>query len=204
MVGKGEWQRIMHNGYIIYLLRMLVREHAIASLYAEPQDPEGFTYVYVEQVTPRHVLLAAITPWGKLDGWWIRRTADIFQVLCGEEYEQRLAFLMAYHDQVHCPLLPAPPAEDADLMRVVLAYAIDRGQIVTLMTAEESFAAQPIQVDDLRLTLRALDLFGKAGEEEVLPLRDIEALSLGTEEEKMYDILVREAPAFPEGGPQSS
>lgn len=185
----------MQNGYIYYQLRSLCQRQALASLYCEPQDPDAFVFGIVEQVTPRHFLVATITPWGRLDGWWVRRTADVFQVLHGEEYEQRLAFLMDFHGQHHQPLLASAPAEDADLLHAVLSHAVAGRQIVTIMTAEDSFPAVAQQVDSLRLTYRALDLFGLPMEEGTLPLRDIEALSIGTEEEQMYRLLQQHYPA---------
>lgn len=185
----------MQNGYTYFLLRSLGQQQALVSIYCEPQDPEAFVFAYVEQVTARHVLMAAITPWGRLDGWWVRRTGDVFQVLYGEDYEQRMAFLLDFHHQQHQPLLPSTPAEDADLLHVVLSHAVAQGAIVTLMTAQESFPVLPLQVDSLRVTFRVLDLFGVPVEEGTMPLRDIEALSIGTEEEKMYALLREAYPA---------
>lgn len=179
----------MQNGYIYYMLRSLCQQQALASIYCEPQDPEAFVFARIEHVTARHMLVATITPWGKLDGWWVRRTADVFQVLHGEDYEKRLAFLLEYHQQQYVPLLENASTEEADLMQAVLALAVSRGQIVTIMTEQDSFPAIPSQIDDLRVTFQVLDLFGAPLEEGSLPLRDIDALSIGTEEERMYDIL---------------
>ncbi|MDR3052171.1 MAG: hypothetical protein LBU67_10710 [Oscillospiraceae bacterium] len=186
----------MGNGYIVYLLRMLAQQQAVASLYCDPSDPDNYQAAFVEQVNARHVLVAAITPWGMLDGWWVRRTSDVLQVLCGEEQETRLSFLLEHRAQRHAPLLPPDLPEDTDWMRAVLDYAIAEGKLVSLFTATETFTCIPRQVDDLRATVQALDLLGQPdGAEEVLPLRDIEALSIGTEEEKMYDILKAHFPA---------
>ena len=182
----------MHNGYIVYLMRMIAEQGAIASLYCDAEDPDNYQGAFIEQVNMRHALIAAITPWGKLDGWWVRRTSDIQQVLCGEEQELRLNFLLRFHRQEHAPLLPdgdgMPP--ETDWMRAVLELGIREGRLVSLFTATETFTAKPLQVDDLRVTVRALDLFGQPeAEDESFALRDIEALSIGTEEEQMYDIL---------------
>jgi len=173
-------------------MRMISEQGAIASLYCDPEDPESYQGAFIEKVNMRHAVIAAITPWGKLDGWWVRRTADIQQVLCGEEQELRLNFLLRFHQQLHAPLLPdadgLPP--DTDWMRAVLELAIRERRLVSLFTATETFTAKPTQVDDLRVTVRAMDLFGQPeAEDESFALRDIEALSIGTEEEQMYGIL---------------
>ncbi len=186
----------MHNGYIVYLMRMIAEQGAIASLYCDPNDPDNYQGVLIEQVNMRHVLIAVITPWGKLDGWWVRRTADIHQVLCGEEQELRLNFLMRHHQQAHVPLLPHAQENETDWLRAVLELAIREKRLVSLFTATETFTCEPVQVDDLRVTVRVLDLFGQPeAEDEVFTLRDIEALSIGTEEEQMYDILRTNFPA---------
>jgi hypothetical protein len=180
----------MHNGYIVYLLKMIAEQGAIASLYCDATDLDNYQGALIEQVNMRHVVLAAITPWGKLDGWWVRRTADIQQALCGEEQEMRLNFLMRYHDQHHQPLLPTLLGAETDWMRAVLELAIGERRLVSLFTSTETFTCEPLQVDDLRVTIRVLDLFGQPEpEDETFTLRDIEALSIGTEEERMYDIL---------------
>ena len=185
----------MHNGYMVYLMRMIAEQGAVASLYCDPHDPENYQAAFIEQVNMRHVLIAAITPWGKLDGWWVRRTGDIQQVLCGEEHEMRLNFLLHHHGQHHAPLLPDPLAPEQDLLCAVLGAAIREQRLVSLFTATETFTARPILVDDLRVTVRVLDLFGKPeAEDEAFALRDIEALSIGTEEEIMYDILREQFP----------
>lgn len=180
----------MHNGYIVYLMRMIAEQGAIASLYCDMNDPENYQGAFIEQVNMRHVVIAAITPWGNLDGWWVRRTSDIQQVLCGEEQELRLNFLLNYHQQKHTPLLSPGEPSETDWLRAVLELAIREERLVSLFTATETFTAQPLQVDDLRVTVRVLDIFGKAeAEDETFALREIEALSIGTEEEHMYDIL---------------
>lgn len=187
----------MHNGYIVYLMRMIAEQGAIASLYCDAEDPDGYQAAFVEQVNMRHVVIAAITPWGKLDGWWVRRTADIQQALSGEEQELRLNFLLRFHNQRHVPLLPSNLPTDTDWMRAALELAIHEKRLVSLFTATETFTANPLQVDDLRVTVRPLDLFGQPEpEDESFALRDIEALSIGTEEELMYDILGQHFPTM--------
>ncbi len=190
----------MHNGYIVYLMRMIAEQGAIASLYCDANDPDNYQGAFIEQVNMKHALIAAITPWGKLDGWWVRRTSDIQQALCGEEQELRLNFLLHYHQQQHVPLLPTELPAETDWMQAVLELAIREQRLVSLFTATETFTCRPLQVDDLRVTVRVLDLFGQPEpEDESFALREIEALSIGTEEEQMYGILSN---YFPQAGLQ--
>ena len=86
---------------MVYLLRILAAQGALASVYTDPEDPEGFSAGFVEAVDGQHVLMCDLSPWGQIDGWRVRRNQDVIQVLAGEEYEQRLAMLLAYHKQHH-------------------------------------------------------------------------------------------------------
>ena len=179
----------MNNGYIVYLLRILAVQGALASVYTDPEDPEGFAAGFIEAVDGQHVLMCDLTPWGQIDGWRVRRNADVLQVLYGEEYEQRLAMLMAYHKQHHRPFFTDAPAEDTDLLLSVLLACRERGDIVSVIIGEEMITGRVLEANGLRLKLRLLDFFGREAEEETVTLREIEILEVGTQEEQMYAVL---------------
>ena len=63
----------MTNGYMVYLLRILAAQGALASVYTDPDDPEGFSAGFVEAVDGQHVLMCDLSPWGQIDGWRVRR-----------------------------------------------------------------------------------------------------------------------------------
>ena len=179
----------MNNGYMVYLLRILAVQGALASVYTDPDDPEGFAAGFIEAVDGQHVLMCDLTPWGQIDGWRVRRNADVLQVLYGEEYEQRLAMLMAYHKQHHRPFFTDAPAEDTDLLLSVLLACRERGDIVSVIIGEEMITGRVLEANGLRLKLRLLDFFGREAEEETVTLREIEILEVGTQEEQMYAVL---------------
>ena len=179
----------MNNGYMVYLLRILAVQGALASVYTDPEDPEGFAAGFIEAVDGQHVLMCDLTPWGQIDGWRVRRNADVLQVLYGEEYEQRLAMLMAYHKQRHRPFFTDAPAEDTDLLLSVLLACRERREIVSVIIGEEMITGRVLEANGLRLKLRLLDFFGREAEEETVTLREIEILEIDTQEEKMYGIL---------------
>ena len=179
----------MNNGYMVYLLRILAVQGALASVYTDPEDPEGFSAGFVEAVDGQHVLMCDLTPWGQIDGWRVRRNADVLQVLSGEEYEQRLAMLMAYHGQRHRFFFTDAPAEDTDLLLSVLLECRERGQIVSVIMGNEMITGRVLEANGLRAKLRLLDFFGREAEEETVTLREIEILEIDTQEEKMYAVL---------------
>ncbi len=179
----------INNGYMVYLLRILAAQGALASVYTDPNDPEGFSAGFVEAVDAAHVLLCELTPWGQIEGWRVRRNQDVLQVLSGEEYEQRLALLMAYHKQHHRFFFTDAPAEDTDLLLSVLLACRERGQIVSVIIGNEMITGRVLEANGLRAKFRLLDFFGREAEEETVTLREIEILEIDTPEERMYAVL---------------
>ncbi len=179
----------MNNAYMVYLLRILAAQGALASLYTDPNDPEGFCAGFVEAVDGAHVLSCDLTPWGQIDGWRVRRNSDILQVLAGEEYEQRLGMLMAHHKQRHRCFFTEEPAEDTDLLLSVLLACKGRGQIVSIIIGNEMITGRVSEANGLRVKLRLIDFWGREAEEETITLREIEILEIDTQEEKMYAVL---------------
>jgi len=177
------------NGYMIYLLRILAAQGALASIYTDPNDPDGFCAGFVEAVDSKHVLMCDLTPWGQIDGWRLRRNSDVIQVLSGEEYEQRLAMLLTHHKQRHKPFFTDYPAEDTDLLLSVLLECRDRDEIVSVIIGNEMITGRVVEANGLRVKIRLLDFFGRKAEEETITLREIEILEIDTQEEKMYAVL---------------
>ncbi len=179
----------MNNGYMVYLLRILAAQGALASIYTDPNNPEEFSAGFVEAVDGAHVLTCDLSPWGQIDGWRVRRNADVLQVLAGEEYEQRLGMLMAYHKQKHRGFFTEEPAEDTDLLLSVLLACRDKGQIVSVIMGAEMITGRVLEANGLRTKLQLIDFFGRPAEEETIKLRDIEILEIDTQEEQMYAVL---------------
>jgi len=177
------------NGYMVYLLRILAAQGALASIYTDPNDPDGFCAGFVEAVDGKHVLMCDLTPWGQIDGWRVRRNSDVIQVLSGEEYEQRLGMLMAHHKEHHRPFFTDYPQEDTSLLLSVLLECRERGEIVSVIIGNEMITGRVAEANGLRVKIRLFDFFGREAEEETVTLREIEILEIDTQEEKMYAIL---------------
>jgi len=177
------------NGYMVYLLRILAAQGALASIYTDPKDPDGFSAGFVEAVDAQHMLMCDLTPGGQIDGWRVRRNSDILQVLSGEEYEQRLGMLLSYHKQHHRCFFSDLPAEDTDLLLSVLLECRDRNEIVSVIIGNEMATGRVLEANGLRVKLKLIDFYGREAEEEVIALREIEILEIDTQEEKMFAIL---------------
>ena len=172
--------------YSAYVLRILAAQGALASVYTDPEDPEGFAAGFVEAVDAEHVLMLDLTPWGQIEGWRVRRNADVLQVLYGEEYEQRLGMLLAWNHEKRRSFFTEPPAEDTDLLLSVLLACREKNSIVSVIEGDDMITGRVTEANGLRMKLRLLDFFGREAEEETINLRDIEILEIDTQEEKMY------------------
>ena len=53
----------------------------------------------------------------------------------------------------------------------------------------EMITGRVLEANGLRARIRVLDFFGRPAEEEVVTLREIEILEIGTQEESMYAVL---------------
>lgn len=177
------------NGYMVYLLRILAAQGALASIYTDPNDPDGFVAGFIEAVDNKHVLMCDLTPWGQIDGWRVRRNSDVIQILSGEEYEQRLGMLMAHHRERHRAFFTDYPAEDTDLLLSVLLECRARNEIVSVIIGNEMITGRVVEANGLRVKIRIFDFFGREAEIETVTLREIEILEIATQEEKMYGIL---------------
>lgn len=185
------------NGYIQYLLHLVAAQGALVSVYTEPDDPDGFFSGYLECVDPRHFLMAEVTPWGRLDGWRVMRTQDAFQILAGEDFEERLSLLLAHYRQQHVTFFDAPLEEEEDILYRVLDKCRQEGRVISLVVGEDMVTGRIREVNELRVRLSTMSFFGMDAGEEVLTLREVEMVSIDSQEERMYETLERMA-----GGPQ--
>ena len=58
-----------------------------------------------------------------------------------------------------------------------------------MISGDDMITGRVLEANGLRMKLHVMDFFGRESEEEIIPLRDIEILEIGTQEEQMYAIL---------------
>ena len=179
------------NGYIQYLLHLVAAQGALASVYMDPNDPDGFFSGYVECVGPRHFLMADVTPWGRLEGWRVLRTGEAVQLLLGEEYEQRLGRLLSHSGQTHTPFLPPQTQDEDDVLYRVLEKCRQEKRVISLVVGDDMITGRVGEVNELRLKIDAMSFFGTDAGVEQLTLREIDMVCIATQEEQMYETLER-------------
>jgi hypothetical protein len=169
-----------------YQLRCIMARGDIASVFLDENNPDNFMAGYVRAVNERQVLLESLTPWGRFDGFLAIRLDAILGILSGDEYEERLERLVELNGQSGQPF----QAEwSGDLMQALLNAARDSGQVVTIWDETDAISALVERADELHVQLRPLSYMGVSMEPSVLRMKDVILVSLGSEEEKMYQML---------------
>ncbi|MEG0767679.1 MAG: hypothetical protein RR482_08175, partial [Clostridia bacterium] len=122
----------MRASFITYQLRLAQQNEWMTSAYTDMEDPDSVIAGYVQQVDARYVLFFAVTPWGKPDGWILRRTEELEQVFYNEDEELRLQALRYIQGWTPTNLLPPPEnGTETDLLRAVLDLALREARMIS-------------------------------------------------------------------------
>lgn len=172
--------------YAAYQLRSLMNEGLIASIFTDPNNPDDFIAGYVLAVNPRTAFVHSITPFGKPDGFFAIRLSAILEIQHDSAYAERLSLLLRMAGQEYA--MPQVQDED-DALVFLLGIASRQGNAVTLWTASESYSGFVTQVNDLFLQVEPVDFLGRRCAPMSFRVADIEMVSLGSEEERMFELL---------------
>lgn len=178
------------NGYMQYSLQLVAVREVLASIYMNPGYPDDFFTGYVEDVGPRHFLIADATPWGHLEGWRVLRTGAALQIVVDEEYERRLDGLIEHYGEKHMRFFTQPLGEE-DLLYRVLDKCRREKRVISLMVGEDVIVGRVSEVNELRTRLNAMSFFGADAGVEQVSLREIDMVCIDTQEERMYETLER-------------
>lgn len=173
------------TGYWALVMRALMETGDIASVYTQMENPDNFYIGYIMHMTARHFTMRVMDIDGSHDGWLTGRCADVKQVIAGDDYEVRMKWLETLLDT------PAPvdplTHECKDLFSGYARAAMEKGEVITIWLdgVDEEMSGFVKSVDDLHITLRALDFFGQDADERVINLAQIELMSMDALEERM-------------------
>ena len=174
------------SGYISYQLKELQKGNLIGSVFTDPNNREDFIAVYVQSVGAKSALLSPITPYGQPDGFIGVKLPAVLEVQYDNANAERLLMLMRLNN-VRIGIMDILPEEDV-IVRL-FALSLTTGCAITLWTATESYPGFVTQLNDLFVEIDTVDFMG----ERCLPMRfrliDIEMVSIGSEEERMYEKL---------------
>ncbi len=153
-------------------------------------DADKFAVGWVDAVSDRHVRLCSIDAAGREDGVEIRRLDNVERVVTDGVYlTRRLRPLM------ECWTRPIWPRQRLtghmeDLVMDALTVSVEDGIVVTLFMSDTSQYTGPVvKLSDEAGTIADLDYYGAVEKEVAFRVSDIDALDLGTEHERIVQIL---------------
>jgi len=181
-------KRTPSEGYNEYQMQAYARFGVLISAFVDPNNPDDFIAGYVQALTKRQVMLAAVSPFGRYDGLIALRLNDIQMVIGEDDYALRLRMLLAARGEQRTDFQAEP---EEDLVHAVCRYAAESDEVVTVWTHDKEFCGMVESLDDMRVTILSLDYFGQNPERVSVILRDIEMASAGTEDDRMFTLLHR-------------
>lgn len=174
-------------GLTAYQLRALMNEGVIASIFTDDENPDDFIAGYIRMVSTRETMVESVSPYGLHDGWYVIRNTCINELAYDALYSDRLELLMKLNPSPK--LIMGMPDSEEDYTRHALTWAKEHGRVVTVWTHSDSLIGFVSSADDLRVTIDVLDFMGRNPVPATVNTRDIELLSVGSEEERMYESL---------------
>ena len=66
---------------------------------------------------------------------------------------------------------------------------MEEGRVISVWSGESEYMGHITELNDMRVTIGALDFFGQNPVEVTLALRDIDMASFGSEDDEMFDLL---------------
>ena len=128
-----------------------------------------------------------MSPVGHYDGMMGVRLTEVSTVLGEDEYSERLRRLLLLRGEEPKESLDVEP--DEDLFHAMCRKVMNEGRVITIWCGESEYMGHITELNDMRLTIGALDFFGQNPAEVTLALRDIDMASFGSEDAEMFDLL---------------
>lgn len=184
--------RSVNDGYSAFQLRAYQESNALVSLFIDPENPDDFIAGYIHSLNARQVMLHAVSQYGQYDGYIVVRLSDVNLVIGEDEYALRLKKLLFLRDpRPGEAAVEALPGED--LTHALCRVAHAASHLITLWTAQAEYCGRVRALDDIRVTIDALDFFGQDPTSVTLALRDVLSTSLDAEDERMVELLAKHA-----------
>ena len=177
----------MNDGFFHFQLREYQAGRALVSLFVDPDNPDDFIAGYISHVNPRQVVLNAVSPAGRYDSVIGVRLTEISSILGEDDYSERLRRLLALRGERITSFIE--PAEGEDLFHAMCRTVMEEERVMTIWCGDNEYVGFVTALDDMRVTLSALDFFGQDPVETPILLRDITMASFGAEDDEIYQIL---------------
>ena len=177
----------MNDGFFHYQLSLYEKMNVLASLFVDPENPDDFIAGYVAHINARQVVLNTVSPVGHFDGMMGVRLTEVSTVLGEDEYSERLRRLLLLRGEEAVEAMEVLP--DEDLFHAMCRKVMGEDRVITLWSGESEYVGRVKELNDMRVTIGALDFFGQNPAEVTIALRDIDMASFGSEDDEMFGLL---------------
>ena len=174
-------------GFYRYQLETYQKAGVLTSLFVDPENPDDFVAGYVAHINRTQVLLHAVSPVGRYDGLLACRLNQISSIMGEDDYSMRLRRLLLLRRDTPKEAIDVQP--DEDVFHALCRKAASEDRVITLWKGESEYVGRVRALDDMRVTIGALDFFGADPADVPLTLREIDMASLGAEDDEMYQLL---------------
>lgn len=177
----------MSDAYQVYQLRAMARLNLLISVFIDPENPDDYVAGYARAITSRQVLMLAVSPFGRYDGYVVLRLADMSMVLGEDDYAMRLKRLLLARGEQEPEAVDIQ--ENEDLVHALCRHAQKNDRVITLWTSDAEYCGKVESLDDMRVTIGALDFYGLHPMSITLVLRDVEMASFDAEDDLAANLL---------------
>lgn len=174
-------------GFYRYQLEMYRENGVLASLFVDAENPDDFVAGYVAALNSRQAAMYAVSPEGRYDGLLATKLSKVCSIMGEDDYALRLRRLLMLRGDQPRETLDAQPEED--LFHAMCRKAFAQGRVITLWVGESEYVGRVRELNDMRVTLGALDFFGDDPTDTTLTIRDIDMASLGSDDDEMFQLL---------------
>lgn len=174
-------------GFYRYQLETYQKAGVLTSLFVDPENPDDFIAGYVAHINRTQVLLYAVSPVGRYDGLLACRLNQVSSIMGEDDYSMRLRRLLLLRRDTPKEAIDVQP--DEDVFHALCRKAASEDRVITLWKGESEYVGRVRALDDMRVTIAALDFFGADPADVPLALREIDMASLGAEDDEMYQLL---------------
>lgn len=169
-------------------LQELKNSKKIASFYTNEYNTSRFNVGYIVEFTDEHFLVAAISPYGKYDGFVLLEVGGILRINTDSLYEEKIEKLTKHYNTVH----ECISIDEGSLVSGLIQYACAQNYIVSLELLNSGVYDVQGYVKDVTdegCIIKQITEYGEEDGTTFVLLSDITKVSCNSEDEIMLKIL---------------
>lgn len=169
-------------------LQELKNSKKIASFYTNEENTSRFNVGYIVEFTDEHFLVAAISPYGKYDGFVLLEVGSILRINTDSLYEEKMEKLTKHYNTTH----ECISIDGDSLLSGLIQYACTQNYIVSLELLNSGVYDVQGYVKDVTdegCTIEQITEYGEDDGLTLIAVSDITKISCNSADEILLKIL---------------